>query len=109
MLSAVVKNICFGVLTAFLTTAMYHFATNEPQSYVLGGESTLYIVTLDWLLNSTRRPGHPLTIVFIGKGKSGEITGKKQCATVNSNRIVPEKLNTAREIFTGGIAHEENS
>ena len=25
---------------------MYHFATNEPQSYVLGGDSTLYIVTL---------------------------------------------------------------
>ena len=37
------ENAYFGVLTAFLTTAMYHFATNEPQSYVLGGDSTLYI------------------------------------------------------------------
>jgi hypothetical protein len=40
------KTLVFCVLTAFLITAMYHFATNEPQSYVLGGDSTLYIVTL---------------------------------------------------------------
>ena len=46
MLFAVDKKARFYVLTTFLTTAMYHFATNEPQSYVLGGDSTLYIVTL---------------------------------------------------------------
>ena len=51
MLSAVDKSARFYVFTAFLTTAMYHFATNEPQSYVLGGDSTLYIVTLDWRWN----------------------------------------------------------
>lgn len=55
-----------------------------------------------------RSAGLLLTIVFIGKGKFDEIAGKNQCATVNSNRIVPKKLDTAREIFTGGIAHEEN-
>ena len=50
MLFAVDKKARFYVLTTFLTTAMYHFATNEPQSYVLGGDSTLYIVTLDVVL-----------------------------------------------------------
>jgi hypothetical protein len=40
------KRLAFPVPAAFLTTAMYHFATNEPPSYVLGGDSALYIATL---------------------------------------------------------------
>ena len=48
------KSLIFGIITAFLTTATHHFATNEPQSCIVGGETTLYTLTLDYLWNLTR-------------------------------------------------------
>ena len=49
MLAEVAEIARFGIITAFLITATYHFATNEPQSCIVGGETTLYTITLGFL------------------------------------------------------------
>ena len=76
LLIAVTENAHFGVLTAFLSTATYHFATNKPQSCIVGGETTLYTITLGSEYCNCRRLNYRLMTGQKGREKYVEIAGK---------------------------------